>query len=88
MVQAAFIYQHEDTLYSVPLKDITYTVTALENIIETEIVQTYVNSESRGIEASFRFPVEGKSALYALEFQIGNQEKIICRILDSHDTFR
>jgi len=68
-----FFVQGDPSVDHLPLKDTSVEVSVTGVIADVRVVQTYQNTGSRPINATYVFPASTRAAVYGMRMQIGDQ---------------
>ena len=68
-----FFVQGDPTVDHLPLKDTSVEISVSGVIADVRVVQTYQNTGSRPINATYVFPASTRAAVYGMRMQIGDQ---------------
>ena len=68
-----FFVQGDPTVDHLPLKDTSVEISVTGVIADVRVVQTYQNTGSRPINATYVFPASTRAAVYGMRMQIGDQ---------------
>src|SRR6476619_1689372 len=68
-----FFVQGDPSVDHLPLKDTSVEISVTGVIADVRVVQSYQNTGSRPINATYVFPASTRAAVYGMRMQIGDQ---------------